>query len=112
MTFFSTVLAQVTNPIVKNSTDDGVTYISNFITQMVSIIFVVGSVAFMFMFLLGGIKWITAGGDKGQLENARSQVTQAITGLIVLFGVYAIARLMNTIFGIELIDIDLTPILA
>lgn len=112
MYLFSTVLAQVTNPIVKSNTQDGVVYISEFVTRMVSVVFVVGAVAFMFMFVLGGVKWITAGGDKGSIESARTQITQAITGLIVLFGVYALARLMKTVFGIELIDVDLTPILA
>jgi cbb3-type cytochrome oxidase subunit 3 len=116
MTFLSTILADVGNLAVDPSffgqQTDGVAVISNFIQQMVTLLFVVGFLAFFFMFLLGGIRWITSGGDKGQVESARSQIVQAITGLVVLVSVYAVAKLLQSIFGINLINVDLTPILA
>ncbi len=111
---YSVVLADVTNLIIDKGGpgQDGVTVVSNFIQQMVTLLFVVGFLAFFFMFLLGGIRWITSGGDKGQVESARSQIVQAITGLVVLVSVYAVAKLLQSIFGINLINVDLTPILA
>jgi cbb3-type cytochrome oxidase subunit 3 len=112
---FSTLLAQINNraltPAMQAKQVDGVSTISSLITLFVGIIFMVGTVAFMFMFLLGAVRWITSGGDKGQVESARSQVTQALAGIVVLFAVYAVARTIKTIFGIELINIDLAPLL-
>ncbi len=114
MNIFSTILADVGNyavdPNFYRQQTDGAAVISGFIKQMVSLIFVVGFLAFFFMFLLGGIRWITSGGDKGQVESSRSQIVQAITGLVVLISVYAVAKLIQTMFGIDLINIDLTPL--
>lgn len=112
MYLLSTTLAAVNNLVVKTNTEDGVTFISEFIPRMISFIFVIGTVAFFFMFLIGGIKWITAGSDKGAIEGARNQIIHAITGIVVLFGVFAIARFVKALFGIELINIDFAPILA
>lgn len=114
MTFLSTILADVGNnafPDFAGGTTDGVAIVGNFITKMVTLIFIVGSLAFFFMFLLGGVRWITSGGDKGQVESSRAQIIQAITGIIVLFSVYAVARFIKTIFGVDIINIDLAPLL-
>ncbi|HYD34890.1 MAG TPA: hypothetical protein VD999_02385 [Vitreimonas sp.] len=54
----------------------------------------------VFMYLIwGGIEWITSGGDKGQTEKARSKITAAVIGLIILAASYAILTLVLRFLG-------------
>lgn len=115
MNLFSTVLAQGMNIVPDNigtgplvgGADTGAT-IPGLISYAISILFVVAAVIFFFMLLIGGIKWIISGGDKGQTEAARNQITAALIGLIIVFGAYAITRLINFVFGIDIFDITNT----
>lgn len=108
---YTTVFAAIGNPILNNGTQDGVTFFSSFIPKLLFFGVAIGGVIFMFMLLLGGIKWLTAGGDKAQVEAARSQITQAIIGVIILFSILAIAKVVESLFGINLININLTSLL-
>ena len=68
----------------------------------IQILFVVaGLVAFVYL-LLGGIKWITSGGDKGQVEAARNQIIQALIGLVVVFAAWGMIVLVETLLNIGL----------
>ena len=63
------------------------------------ILIVAGLIAFVYM-LLGGIQWITSGGDKANVEKARNQIVQALIGLIVVFAACGIIRLVESMTGI------------
>lgn len=62
------------------------------------VLFVAGLLAFAYL-LLGGIQWITSGGDKGGLEAARNKIIHAIVGLIVVFSAWAITLLVQNFLG-------------
>lgn len=108
MNFFSTVLAQAMNLQPENA-GTGVftttTTIPGLISWAISMLFVIAAVIFFFMLLIGGLKWILSGGDKAQTEAARNQITAALIGLIIVFGAYAISRLITTVFGIDVLNI-------
>lgn len=104
--FFSTVFAAICNPATGCSTQTGSAFFSNFIPKIVAILFVVGSLAFFFMFMIGAVRWILSGGDKAAVESARAQITQALTGLVVMFSIWAIATLIKAVFGYDLININ------
>ena len=42
--------------------------------------------------LLGGFKWMTAGGDQGKVDEARKLITAGIVGLAIILSAYAIAN--------------------
>lgn len=65
---------------------------------------VVAAVIFFFVLVIGGIRWITSGGDKAQTEAARSQITAALVGLVIVFAAWAIVALVGNFFGIELLN--------
>ncbi len=112
MNLFSPVLAMIGNPVVTGGDAPvGTTFIGEFIPRMITIIFVIGSLAFFFMFLIGAVRWILSGGDKAVVEGARAQITQAVAGLFVMIAVWAVSKLLQAVFGINLLNIDLTPIL-
>ena len=85
------------------------------ITQIVSaalmLILVVAAVVFFFMLVIGGVRWIASGGDKGQTEAARNQITAALIGLVIVFAAWAIANLIELFFGIDLFGaLNIQPI--
>lgn len=96
------LLSQVTNPTLRDSIPGGLDYFQYLIPRLITIIFVVGVVIFFFLFVLGSIQWITAGGSAAALTAARNRVFHAVIGLIVLLLVYMIVKFVNTLYGINI----------
>lgn len=59
--------------------------------------------AFIYL-ILGGIQWITSGGDKTGMEAARNKITHAIVGLIIVGAAWAIMILVQNFLGIPLLN--------
>ncbi len=72
------------------------------ISALITGALIIAAIVFFFMLLVGGIRWITSGGDKAQTEAARSQITAALVGLVIVFAAWAIAQLIGTFFGISI----------
>jgi hypothetical protein len=68
-------------------------------------IILVGGLAFILYFLQGGLNWITAGGDKGKIEEAKGKITQGLIGLAVLAASYVIIKFIETAIGMNLLNI-------
>ncbi len=74
------------------SLDSGAGVIVNIVLSLVGVLF-------MIMLILGGILWMTAGGNEQKLERAKSTITRAIIGLAVVLLAYAISILLVTAFS-------------
>lgn len=66
-------------------------------------------IAFFFL-IIGGIKWITSGGDKAQVEAARNQITNALIGLAIVAGAWAIMKLIGFFFGLDPFNLDIPTV--
>jgi len=77
---------------------------ANLISYAIQLVLIVAAVLFFFLLVLGGIKWITSGGDKGQTEGARNQITAALVGLVIVFAAWAIVQLVETFFGVSILS--------
>lgn len=99
----------ITNPIITGGLAgiSGVEFVNKLISFGISIGFIVAAIVFFFMFISGGIRWITSGGDKGQVEAARSQLTHAVVGLLLTFMLYVILGIIENFFGISLTSFNL-----
>jgi hypothetical protein len=80
------------------------------ISGLIRLLVIVAAVVFFFMLVIGGIKWIMSGGDKGKTEEARNQITAALVGLVVVFSAWAIAQLVKTLFGVDIFNLTVTQI--
>ncbi|MBI2010511.1 MAG: hypothetical protein HYS86_05070 [Candidatus Chisholmbacteria bacterium] len=76
----------------------------------VGLIIVVSLIITFFFLIIGGIKWITSGGDKAQVESARNQITNALIGLAIVAGAWAIMRLIGFFFGIDPFSLDIPTV--
>lgn len=100
---------QVYNPALPKKLSDtsGTTFLQNILQLGIKLGFVIGAIIFFFMLISGGIKWISSAGDKTRLEGAQKQITHALIGLAILLSIFAIIRLLDYIFGINLLQINL-----
>jgi hypothetical protein len=86
--------------------------IPRMVASLLTIVLIVAAIVFFFMLVIGGIKWILSGGDKGSTESARSTVTSALIGLVVVFAAWAIAQLLGSLFGITVFDFNIPNFLV
>lgn len=73
------------------------------ISAVVGALLVVAALLAFFFLILGGIQWITSGGDKAGMEAARNKITHAIVGLIIVGAAWAIMILIQNFLGITVI---------
>ncbi|MAG60111.1 hypothetical protein CMO96_04995 [Candidatus Woesebacteria bacterium] len=106
----------LTNPIAPNLSPqtgpEGVQLFSSLVQTLVSTLIVVAAVVFFFFFMIGAIRWIVSGGDKAQIESARGTIVNALVGLVIAFSLFAVLKLLETIFGIDLLEINLGPLVV
>jgi len=81
--------------------------VANIISAFIILALVVAALVFFFMLVWGGIRYITSGGDKGQTEAARGQITAALIGLVIVFAAWAIINLVNLFFGINILSLNI-----
>ena len=68
-------------------------------SNVVTTIFALAGVVLFIMFLSGGFKFLTSGGDQKQVEAAKGTLTHAITGLVVLILAFVFIQLIATLTG-------------
>lgn len=97
---------------IKGAQPPGLTNftIPDLVIGIVRLLFVAASVIFFIWLLIGGIQWIVSGGDKQKTEAARNQITSALVGLVIVFSAWAIAQLLKTLFGVDIVDLNVSPV--
>ena len=70
----------------------------------VTTLFVFAIVLTLFFLILGGISFITSGGDKQKVVSARLRLTYAVVGLIIIFLSFFIVNIIGGFFGVNLLS--------
>lgn len=73
--------------------------IGSLINAILNFIMIIGAVLVLLYLILGGIEWITSGGDKTKTEGAMNKITSAVIGLIILAASFAILTLVLNFLG-------------
>ena len=97
-----TVFAQEVSDI-----DPGLGFASDLgavINGALSFVMVIAALMVLLYLILGGIEWITSGGDKGKTEEARARITAALVGLAVVAAAWAVMLLVQYFFGLSIFD--------
>ena len=74
------------------------------ISTIVGVLTVVAGLAFLLYFVLGGLTWITAGGEKDKVQKAQKQMTDAAIGLIIVVVAYFIVGVVGTVLGLDILN--------
>lgn len=72
------------------------------INTIVSFLTVIAGLAFFIYFMIGAISWLTAGGDSGKVDKAKSMMTNAAIGLIIIAAAFAITWIVGKVLGINI----------
>lgn len=81
------------------------TCIGKLVSNVISVAFIVAAVTTFILLVIGGINWITSGGDKAKIDTAQKMITNAIIGLAIVAASYAIYTLVLDFLGIDLSQI-------
>lgn len=77
--------------------------VGQLISAGVGTLLIIAALLAFFYLILGGIQWITSGGDKAGMEAARNKITHAIVGLIIVGAAWAIMLLIQNFLGVSII---------
>lgn len=103
LSFPVAVWAQEGTQIVPNTLIN-INNIVAVVRAIIRFILVVAFVIAFIMLLVGGIRWILAGGDEKAVAGARNTITAALIGLVVVLVAFAIIRLVEIFFGVNIIS--------
>lgn len=84
--------------------------IPEMVPVIIRVIFILAALVALVFLIIGGIKWITAGGDKAATESARATITSALVGLMIVLAAYAIIRLIEFFFGVSILELKIPSI--
>lgn len=82
--------------------------VPDIVRGIIQFILVIAFVAAFVFLLIGGIRWIMAGGDEKAVAGARGTITAALIGLVIVLVAYAIIRLVEIFFKVNIITNGVT----
>ncbi len=101
-------LGNITAPGGYNPTGgdigDSTSAIEKLISNTLVVLTIVAGIAFALYFLLGGLNWITAGGDKGKIDKAKGMMTNGAIGLIIITVSYSITWIVGKALGLDILN--------
>lgn len=105
--FADTINLQTANTTFGNLSN--ITFV-NLVGAGLNFLLIAAALIAFFFLLIGGVQWIMAGGDKEGTEKARKKITNALIGLAIVFSAYALAFLVNALFGVNILQLQINPI--
>jgi len=70
------------------------------LNNLAQVLLVAAVAIVVFLLVIGGIRWATAGGDKEVIGKTQKAITGAIIGLIIVFAAWAILNTIRLFFGL------------
>ena len=82
------------DPQTNCETSNGIGKVNGLLTTVINVFsFVVGIIA-VFMIIVGGLRYITSGGDSGKVTAAKTTIIYALVGLVIVALAQLIVRLV------------------
>ena len=102
-------LAQIVNPVLPGSLGSGTggSAIGSIVGGVIGLLIIGAFIGAFLYLLLGGLEWITAGGDKAKLQSSRDKITNAIIGLLIVAASWAVMSLVSGFVGISFPDLPI-----
>lgn len=102
-------MPDIHNPFLPKTLTDlpATTFFQKALSTGVTLGFIIGIIVFIFVLLIGAVRWITSGGDKSGAETAQKTITSALIGLAILLSIFAIIQLIEFFFDISITKFSL-----
>lgn len=101
------LLAQVgtiTNPGLPDTGPNPSGFIAGFVRGGISLLLIVAFIVALIWTIFAGFRFIFAGGDEKAIAGAWSQIYWGLIGMVVVMGSYAIIKLVETFFGVNILS--------
>jgi len=85
-------------PELGTTADTG-NVLGQIISSVSNVIISLAAIAVLMYFLWAGYNWLTAGGDKQKVEEARTRITNALIGMAIVASALALSAIVNKFFG-------------
>lgn len=95
------VFGKINPPAAIENLGIGSFGISNFLNNLIILIYTIAGIIFVFMILWSAMQWMMSGGDKEAIEGARSRLTYAIIGIVLFAIAFAIMMLVGRFTGFQ-----------
>lgn len=79
----------------------GATAVVDTISSIIGMMTAAASIWFLLQVLFGGYEWMSAGGDTKKIENARSRITNAFIGIIIVVGSWSLLAVTGQFLGFD-----------
>lgn len=77
--------------------------IGNILSAGLQIALIVAGIIVLLMVIMGGIQYMTSGGDKEAAQAAQKRITAALVGLVIVVSAYALAVIIEKVFGVTIV---------
>ncbi len=84
-----------------NSTFNASTTISDLIKRALPLIYSVAGITLLIYLLIGGYGYLVSQGDPQAIASAKSKITTALIGIVIVFISYWIVQLAGILLGID-----------
>lgn len=74
-----------------------------------NVVFWVGIALTIIFLIIGGIKYMTSGGDETKVGLARAQVTNAVIGFVIVVGAFTVKYIIRNLLGVTGIPNEVLP---
>src|SRR4030042_589792 len=86
-----------------------VSSIGQLISAAIGVAFLISFLLVFVMLVIGGIQWITSGGDKENTQKARDLISPALIGVAIIAAAWALMKLIGLFFGIDILSNFVLP---
>lgn len=90
---------ELNNPDLELGAETGAQRLTRYVVTIINTALFAGLVATLVFFTMGGIKWITAGGDPKVTQQARETITSALIGILLLSVAFIMGRIAQEFIG-------------
>ena len=80
------------------------TGLNSIISNIVGLLTIIAGITFLIYFTIGGLTWITAGGDTGKIEEAKDRMTGGAIGMIIVVSAWAISWIIGQVLGVNFLN--------
>lgn len=87
-----------------SSAQGAVSPLATFISTIIGFVTILAGIMFLIYLIVAGLSWVMAGGEKGKVETAKSQMTNAALGLVVVAAAYSIVGIVGGVLGIDVLN--------
>ncbi len=76
------------------------TDIGSLVSSLLALVFPIAGIILLLLLLAGGFSLMTSSGDPKAMQSAKSKITSAIIGFVIVFAAYWITEIIGLILGL------------